>query len=48
MNRALACDFDKFGALFVGQRSGQLNVEFDPVDLSLFRLALLAIDRMDL
>ena len=47
MDRTLACDFDEFGALFVGQRAGQLNVELDPIDSSFLCFALLAIDRMD-
>ena len=47
MDRTLACDFDEFGALFSSERAGQLNVELDPVDLSFFRLALLAVSRVD-
>jgi hypothetical protein len=47
MNRTLACDFHKFGALFGSERASQLNVELDPIDLSLFRLALLAVSRVD-
>ena len=48
MDRTLACDFDEFGALFVGQRSAQLNVQLDPIDFPFLRLALLAVGRMDL
>jgi len=47
MDRTLASDFNELGALLVGQRSGQLNVEIDSVDLSLFRLAIFTISCVD-
>ena len=47
MDRTLAGDFHEFGALLIGQRARQLNVELDPIDPTLFRLAFLAIDRVD-
>ncbi len=48
MNRALVRDFDEFGALFIAQRSGQMDVALDPIDFPFLGFALLAIDRVDL
>jgi len=47
MDGIMPGDFDELGALLVGERSGQLNVEVDPIDFSFFSLAILAVDRVD-
>ena len=47
MNRAALGDFHKFLALFGSERTGELNVELDSIDLSFFRLAILAVSCVD-
>jgi hypothetical protein len=48
MDRATISDFHLLGALLGSERAGELNLPFDPIDLSHLGLALGAIDRVNL
>src|SRR3974377_2365356 len=48
MHRAFVGDFQKPGALFVAERSAQLNAALDPGEEALFGLAFGAIDGVNL
>jgi len=48
MNRALVCNFEELGSLFVVQRACEVHVALDPIEHSFLSFALSAIGRVDL
>ena len=48
MNWTFVRDFHQLGALFVGQRSGEMNVPPNAIDSSFLRFTIIAIARVDL
>src|SRR6266403_1640282 len=47
MDRTFPRDFHQPGALFVGERAVEMNLERDAIDLAFLGFAFLAIRRMD-